>query len=230
MGQNIHEEASRSMSSESVEQASIPSNSLPLGLRKAFAAVALCAAGIPLLGAALVTWVSLGRPLFFFQERVGLNGVPFRIIKFRTMSNTTDASGTPLSDEQRTPTASRFLRRMRLDELPQLLSILRGDMAFVGPRPLLPETIREMGMWGVQRCKVRPGLTGWSQVSGGPLLTNDQKLALDLWYVEKRSVWLDLAIVLKTLLVVFRGDRINLRNVAEAEHLMRLANIRRGGR
>lgn len=150
---------------------------------------------------------SLGRPVLFRQMRSGRGGVPFRMVKFRTMHELRDEAGNLLPDELRTTGVGRFLRRSRLDELPELVNVVAGDMNLVGPRPLLPETIAEMGEGGVLRGSVRPGLTGLAQVSGNTLLGRDEKLALDTWYVRNRSWWLDWRIVLRTVAVVIAGER-----------------------
>ena len=135
--------------------------------------------------AAILFWQ--GRPVFFVQVRAGRDRKPFAIVKFRSMPDTVGPDGILLSDEARLSAFGRGLRRTRLDELPEFWNVLIGDMAIVGPRPLLPETIRDMGASGELRCSVRPGLTGWAQISGGIQLSNDDKLALDLWYIENRS-------------------------------------------
>jgi lipopolysaccharide/colanic/teichoic acid biosynthesis glycosyltransferase len=150
---------------------------------------------------------SLGRPVLFRQIRSGKSGVPFRMIKFRTMREVRDDAGALLPDADRMTGMGRFLRRSRLDELPELVNVVAGDMNLVGPRPLLPETINEMGDGGIVRGSVRPGLTGLAQVSGNTLLARDEKLALDTWYVRNRSWWLDWRIVLQTLIVVIAGER-----------------------
>lgn len=168
------------------------------------AAVAL----LPLAAAtALVVALAMGRPLLFRQQRAGLGGRPFRLLKFRTM-HPPRAGRHPLADDAaRTSRAGAILRRTRLDELPQLLNVIRGDMAIVGPRPLLPETIAELGERGVRRGSVRPGLTGWAQTHGGPRLGEADKIALDLWYIDHRSLSLDLRILFLTLSVILFGDR-----------------------
>jgi lipopolysaccharide/colanic/teichoic acid biosynthesis glycosyltransferase len=192
------------------------------------AGASLLAASALLAVMAVLTWILVGRPLLFRQERAGLRGIPFTILKFRTMSNVVDSAGLPLPDAQRTGPIARFLRRIRLDELPQLLSIARGEMAFIGPRPLLPETIQEMGNWGLARCRVRPGLTGWSQVNGNTLLSNEQKLAMDLWYVENQSLKLDILIAWRTLVTVMLGERIDAGNLASALAYARKLGINGG--
>jgi Sugar transferases involved in lipopolysaccharide synthesis len=160
-----------------------------------------------LLAIGLTVRASLGGPVFFRQWRAGKGGVPFRIIKFRTMTNARDSSGRLLPDEKRTPAVGRLLRRSRLDELPELINIVRGEMAFVGPRPLLPDTVVEMGAAGMLRGSVAPGLTGLAQVSGNTLLSQDEKLAIDLRYVRERTAWLDAAIIVRTVGVVIGGER-----------------------
>lgn len=153
--------------------------------------------------------VSMGRPILFHQIRSGRGGVPFRMVKFRTMAEMRDGAGRPLPDVVRMTRLGRMLRRTRLDELPELWNVARGDMSLVGPRPLLAETIEEMGSAGLARGAVRPGLTGWAQVNGNALLSDRDKIALDLWYVRHASFALDLAIFLKTVGVVLFGERIN---------------------
>lgn len=187
---------------------------------KACVLIALVLAAVPLAITALVIFLVLGKPLLFTQSRVGRGMRLFRISKFRTMHDYRDASGALLPDERRQTPITRFVRRFRLDELPQLFMIWRGDMAVVGPRPLLLETIEQMGWLGRHRCAVRPGLTGWAQVNGGLRLNNAQKLALDIWYIDHRSVLLDLFIVMLTLKTLLIGERTNKRRLAIAmEHL-----------
>jgi len=162
---------------------------------------------LPSILVAGVVWATLGRPLLFFQTRVGMGGEHFQICKFRTMSNARATDGSLLPDEMREKAVTRLLRRLRLDETPQLLAVLTGRLSLVGPRPLLPDTIRGFGLCGEIRCRVRPGLTGWAQISGNTRLTDTEKLALDLWYVAHRSFVLDLRILLETALVILRGER-----------------------
>lgn len=171
------------------------------------AAVGLVLASPLLLMLALLVLVSMGRPILFRQMRSGKDGRTFKMLKFRSMRDLNDRQGNPLPDEQRVTAVGRFLRRSRLDELPELINILRGDMAFVGPRPLLPYTIAALGEAGRQRGFVRPGLTGLAQVSGNTLLTVEEKLRYDLWYVRNRSLALDAQILMHTVRVVFKGER-----------------------
>ena len=158
----------------------------------------------------------LGRPVLFVQERAGLGRRPFRMMKFRTMSDARDDMGVLLGDRERTSRFGKFLRRTRLDELPELWNVLIGDMSVIGPRPLLPVTIEAMGEEGALRCLVRPGLTGWAQVSGNAGLTNEDKLALDLWYIRNRSLALDFRITLGTLKLIALGDRVDSDRVSRA--------------
>jgi len=156
---------------------------------------------------ALACALTQGRPVMFRQMRAGKGTKPFELLKFRSMSDTRDKENRPLPDDQRMTVFGKFLRRSRLDELPGLLNVVRGEMALVGPRPLLPETIDGLGERGRKRCAVRPGLTGWSQVNGNTLLSLDQKIALDLWYIEHRNAMLDLRIIASTLMVMIAGER-----------------------
>ena len=159
---------------------------------------------------------TLGRPVFFVQTRVGRGTAQFRLVKFRTMSEATGADGQSLSDDLRVTPVTRLVRRLRLDEIPQLWMILRGDMALVGPRPLLAQTIAGFGAAGIERCRVRPGLTGWAQVSGNSFLTNEEKLDLDLWYIANRSLALDLRILFETVRVALFGEVRSPERLAEA--------------
>ncbi len=156
----------------------------------------------------MICAIGQGRPVLFRQYRSGKGMIPFKLLKFRTMRDLRDDNGDLLPDRQRVTSIGTFLRRSRLDELPGLINVARGEMAFVGPRPLLPITIDELGGRGLRRCAVKPGLTGWSQVNGNTLLTLDQKVGLDLWYIDNRSVLLDLKILARTVLVMIAGEKI----------------------
>ncbi|MGE3917877.1 MAG: sugar transferase [Hyphomicrobiaceae bacterium] len=155
--------------------------------------------------AALVA-IDVGAPIMFAQRRPGLWGRPFRIYKFRTMAAAYDHEGCRLDDSDRISPIGKALRRFRLDELPQLFNVLVGDMSFVGPRPLLP--IDQHADFKA-RLLVRPGITGWAQVEGGRIVEPVDKAVLDIWYVQKASLLLDLRVIAMTLPMLFRGDRIN---------------------
>ena len=175
---------------------------------------------LPMILVAMVVCIAVGRPVVFSQVRSGRGGMPFVLRKFRSMTDARDDRNQLLPDVQRTTPITAILRRTRLDELPQLWSILVGEMALVGPRPLLPATIAEFGSLGVNRGVVRPGLTGWAQVSGNTMLSDHDKLALDLWYVAHRSIRLDLRILAETLNVALSGERIDPQRLAQAHSWM----------
>lgn len=173
------------------------------------AGFALILLSVPLLAVALLVRVKLGSPVLFRQERPGLNGRPFIMMKFRTMTDAVDDDGQPLSDAQRLTPFGRWLRASSLDELPELLNILRGDMSLVGPRPLLMRYLPLYSPEQARRHEVRPGLTGWAQINGRNALSWDEKFALDLWYVDHRSFLLDLRILWQTMLKVVRREGIS---------------------
>ena len=141
----------------------------------------------------------LGSPIFFKQIRPGLHGVPFEIIKFRTMTNEFGVDGTLLSEQERLTPFGAWLRSTSLDELPELWSVIKGDMSLVGPRPLLMEYLPLYSPYQSQRHKVLPGITGWAQVNGRNKLTWEEKFKLDVWYVENCTCWLDFKILLMTV-------------------------------
>jgi len=151
--------------------------------------------------------VKLGPPIFFRQQRPGLGGKPFEMIKFRTMRDATDRTGRPLADAERLTGFGRALRSTSLDELPELINILRGEMSLVGPRPLLMDYLPLYSAEQARRHNVRPGLTGWAQINGRNALSWDEKFALDLWYVDHHNMILDIAILCRTVRkVLFRED------------------------
>lgn len=160
-------------------------------------------------GAALAVLVSMGRPILFRQQRPGLNGRTFNMVKFRTMSNARDGTGRLLSDGERLTRAGRFLRATSLDELPELWNVLVGDMSLVGPRPLLMVYLDRYTPEQARRHEVKPGLTGWAQVNGRNAISWDEKFALDIWYVDNRSFLLDLRILYATVIQVVRRKDIN---------------------
>lgn len=157
----------------------------------------------------LLVRVKLGGPVFFCQMRPGLNGRPFLMLKFRTMTDERDQNGTLLPDETRLTPFGRFMRAASLDELPELWNVLRGDMSMVGPRPLLMEYLSLYSPQQSRRHHVRPGLTGWAQVNGRNALTWDEKFELDVWYVDHRNLWLDALILWMTVKKVLLRDGIN---------------------
>lgn len=153
---------------------------------------------------------NLGSPVLFKQTRPGLNGEPFEMLKFRSMTDTTDSEGNLLPDSERLTDFGRFLRKSSLDELPELWNIFKGDMSIVGPRPLLMRYIPYYTEAEQKRHNVRPGLTGLAQVSGRNMLNWDDRLALDTYYAENQSLLLDTKIIFKTILVV-----LNKKDIAE---------------
>lgn len=153
--------------------------------------------------------VKLGRPVFFTQKRPGLNSKPFKMIKFRTMTNGKADNGELLPNEKRMTAFGSFLRSASLDELPELINVLKGDMSLVGPRPLLMDYLPYFSERQMKRHDVRPGITGWAQVNGRNAIGWDQKLEFDVWYVENRSFWLDLKILFLTFLKVFKREGIS---------------------
>ena len=160
-----------------------------------------------LLLVALVVLVVHGTPVLYRQRRPGRGGRPFELLKFRTMK--AQPPGQELADEQRLTRLGRFLRRTSLDELPELVNVVRGDMSMVGPRPLLMEYLPRYSTEQMRRHEVRPGITGWAQVKGRNLLTWDEKFRLDVWYVDHRSFALDVKILAMTIGAVLRGHGIS---------------------
>ena len=178
-------------------------------------------AGAPLLaGVALAVRKNLGGPVLFRQSRPGLNGHEFEILKFRTMRDAVDGQGAHLSDADRLTPFGRFLRSTSLDELPELLNVVRGEMSLVGPRPLLTEYLARYSREQARRHDVRPGLTGWAQVNGRNALTWEQKFALDVWYVDNRSLLLDFKILALTAWKVLQRDGISAEGEATMSRFM----------
>jgi lipopolysaccharide/colanic/teichoic acid biosynthesis glycosyltransferase len=168
----------------------------------------LLAAPVLLVVAALVR-LTMGSPVLFRQVRIGHGACPFTLLKFRTMRDAIDAQGRELPDSERLTRFGAFLRRSSLDEVPELLNVLRGDMSFVGPRPLLPEYLELYTRDQARRHEVKPGITGWAQVNGRNETTWEERLRHDVWYVDHRSVRLDLEILLRTVVLVLRGKGIS---------------------
>lgn len=157
----------------------------------------------------LLVIINLGSPAFFLQERVGKDNKIFKMIKFRTMKNSTDKNGNLLSDNERVTKFGSFLRSFSLDELPELINILKGDMSLVGPRALL---VQYLGLYNdeqIRRHEVLPGLTGWAQINGRNSITWSEKFKLDVWYVDNWSLWLDIKIFFLTFWKVLKREGIN---------------------
>lgn len=181
-------------------------------MKRAFdALLSLCALIVlsPLIVALmLLIRVKLGSPVFFRQQRPGLSGVPFEMVKFRTMLDSVDKAGNPLPDDQRMTPFGRLLRSSSLDELPELWNVLKGDMSLVGPRPLLMEYLPLYNKDQFRRHEVRPGITGWAQVNGRNAISWDERFALDVWYVDNQSICLDGKILVRTVRKVLIRDGI----------------------
>ncbi|WP_440465021.1 sugar transferase [Psychrobacter sp. ASPA161_6] len=152
---------------------------------------------------------NLGSPVLFRQTRPGLNGKPFDMVKFRTMKDAIDSDGNPLPDSERLTSFGKALRNSSLDELPELWNVLKGDMSLVGPRPLLMEYLPLYSKEQARRHNVRPGVTGYAQVNGRNAIGWDKKFALDTWYVDNQSLWLDIKILFKTVKKVLIKDGIS---------------------
>ncbi len=170
--------------------------------------VALLATAPVLAGSACVIRATMGRPVFFRQERPGLNGVPFTLVKFRTMAVATGDQGIE-SDGMRLTSVGKILRSLSLDELPTLWNVMRGDMSLVGPRPLLMQYLERYSAQEARRHEVVPGVTGWAQINGRNALSWQEKFAYDVWYVDNWSFALDLKILLQTVAKVLRSEDIN---------------------
>ena len=164
---------------------------------------------LPLLVLVVMIRIKLGSPILFSQVRPGLGGVPFTLLKFRTMTDAVNASGILLTDEDRLTPFGQLLRRTSLDELPELWNVLKGDMSLVGPRPLLMEYLPLYTQEQNRRHEVRPGITGWAQVNGRNLLNWDERFKLDVWYVDQHSFLLDIKILILTIQKVIKREGIS---------------------
>ena len=169
----------------------------------------------------LIIWLHFankGAGVFFTQERPGKNGKIFKVIKFKTMTDECDANGDLLPDEQRLTKVGKFIRSTSVDKLPQLINVLRGDMALIGPRPLLPQYLPLYNKEQARRHEVRPGITGWAQVNGRNAISWTKKFELDVWYVDHCSFILDLRIIVLTIKKVFVREGISSETSATMEY------------
>jgi lipopolysaccharide/colanic/teichoic acid biosynthesis glycosyltransferase len=173
------------------------------------ASVGLLVLAPVLLLLAITIRLQMGSPVLFRQVRPGLHGRLFEMVKFRTMRDAIDRYGNPLPDAERLTALGSFLRSSSLDELPELWNVLKGEMSLVGPRPLLPEYLPLYSAKQARRHEVRPGVTGWAQIKGRNALSWEQKFAFDVWYIDNRSLWLDIKIILLTARKVIARDGIS---------------------
>lgn len=164
----------------------------------------------------LLSVVNKGKP-FFFQKRPGKSGKNFNIVKFRTMTDERDEKGDLLPDASRLTSIGQLVRKTSMDEIPQLINVVKGDMSIVGPRPLLPEYLRLYSEKQKKRHEVKPGITGWAQVNGRNAISWTKKFEYDVWYVENLSFGLDLKILFKTIKKVMVSEGINTQNMATTE-------------
>jgi lipopolysaccharide/colanic/teichoic acid biosynthesis glycosyltransferase len=162
----------------------------------------------------------LGSPVLFRQQRPGLDGRPFWLFKFRTMTDQRDAAGRLLPDEQRLPAFGCFLRSTSFDELPELFNVLKGDMSIVGPRPLMMKYLGRYTPEQARRHEAKPGITGWAQVNGRNAISWEDRFKLDVWYVDNWSLWLDLKILVKTVVLVFKRESITQQGRATMDEFM----------
>ncbi|MEK8180250.1 sugar transferase [Flavobacterium buctense] len=169
-----------------------------------------------LLFTVLLFFANAGKP-FFFQLRPGKNGKIFKIVKFKTMNDKKDSDGKLLPDAQRLTAVGRFVRKTSIDELPQLINVLKGDMSLIGPRPLLTTYLHLYNDFQNRRHEIKPGITGWAQVNGRNAISWDKKFEYDVWYVDHMSLKVDLKILFNTILKVFKRDGINTANAATTE-------------
>jgi sugar transferase EpsL len=162
----------------------------------------------------------LGSPVLFRQKRPGLHGQPFCLLKFRTMTDSRDENGVLLPDVERLTGFGRFLRSASLDELPELLNVLKGDMSIVGPRPLLMQYLNRYTPEQARRHEVKPGLTGWAQINGRNAISWEEKFKLDVWYVDNWSFWFDLKIIFLTIWCILKREGINQKGQATMEEFL----------
>lgn len=172
------------------------------------ACIGLLIFSLPLIIISMLIRLRMGTPVLFRQIRPGLHGKPFEMVKFRTMRDVFDSEGTLLPDSERLTRLGRFLRSSSLDELPELWNVLKGDMSLVGPRPLLMEYLPLYSSEQARRHEARPGVTGWAQVNGRNAISWEEKFTLDIWYIDNRTLWLDIKIIWLTIRKVVLRDGI----------------------
>ena len=172
----------------------------------------------------LLVLFKIGKPVFFIQQRPGINGIPFNIIKFRTMNNKVDGNIKLLSDQDRLSKFGTWLRSYSLDELPELLNVFKGDMSLVGPRPLLMEYLNLYSKTQSRRMEMKPGITGWAQINGRNDISWEDKFLLDIWYIDNWSLWLDIKILLITIIKVFGRSGINAKGEATMKKFKGVSN------
>jgi sugar transferase EpsL len=174
---------------------------------------------------AAVIAVKLGTPVLFRQQRPGLHGEPFEMVKFRTMSDARDANGELLPDEERLGGLGKFLRKTSLDEFPELWNVLKGDMSLVGPRPLLMRYLPLYSETQARRHEVPPGITGWAQVNGRNALSWEEKFEHDVWYVDNRSFWLDIRILVLTVINLLKAKDVSKPGYATTDYFQGNGNV-----
>ena len=168
----------------------------------------------------LLVLLNMGRPIFFMQSRPGYKGKIFDIYKFRTMRNLKQGEDPILSDAKRVSSIGRFLRMLSLDELPELFNVLKGDMSIVGPRPLLPQYLLRYSLEQLRRHEIKPGITGWAQIKGRNALIWQDKFDLDIWYIDNRSMWLDIKILCLTVYKIIKREGISQPGQATCQEFM----------
>lgn len=171
--------------------------------------IGLIVAALPMLIIAAFVRAHMGSPVLFRQQRPGVGGKPFMMLKFRTMRDAVEKNGTPLPDGERITSLGNFLRRSSLDELPEFINVLKGDMSLVGPRPLLMQYLERYTPEQARRHEVKPGVTGWAQINGRNAISWDERFKLDVWYVDHWSFWLDIKILALSLVKVLKREGIS---------------------
>lgn len=182
-----------------------------------FSIIGLICLGPVIVTVAILVKIKLGSPIFFRQLRPGLYGRPFAIFKFRTMTDSVNENGSLLPDYRRLTPFGIFLRSTSLDELPELFNIIKGEMSFVGPRPLLMQYLNRYSREQARRHEVKPGITGWAQVNGRNAISWEQKFEYDVWYVDNQSLRLDLKIIALTIWIILKREGISQTGYATAE-------------